>query len=180
MKIAAIGTHGVGKSTLVSHLTSLLKQNDRSKSVISLEENVRKISKLTDNKLNTVVFQKLSIADQLFREISNELLHDIIVTDRTLLDYIIYGRVDGIHLSANYKLLAIEHLTTFDKIYFVRPNDAKSNITDDGFRDTNKDYRNQVDSEFNLMLKLHNIKYKELKSSEILSYDYLKDLHESV
>lgn len=180
MRIAFCGTHGVGKSTAAVHLTSLLKQNDRSKSVVCLEENIRFISKLTDNKLNTLLFLKLAFSDQLFRETNNELLHDIIVTDRTLFDYIVYAQVEGTKPPKVYLNLALDHLSTFKCIYLVSPDNLKSNITDDGFRDTNKTYRNQIDSEFKCMLELNFIKYKELKSSEILSYDYLKDLNAAI
>lgn len=180
MKIAAIGTHGTGKSTLVSHLAALLKQKHRNKSVITLEENVRKIAKLTDNRLNTTLFQKLAISDQLYRELTTETIHDIIITDRTLLDYIIYGQVDGIKISDTYKTLAIEHMTTFDKVYFVRPDNLKSTIADDGFRDTNKTYRNQIDQEFETMILKHKISCSELKTNEILTHDYLEFLNVTV
>ena len=176
MKICFTGAHGIGKSTAATHLASLLKQNNRNKSVVCLEENVRRISKLTNGKLNTIEFQKLAIADQIFRETSNELLHDIVISDRTLLDYLVYGVLEGNSLPWEYFLLVRKHLKTFDKIYFVRPSSYEDKIANDHFRDTDLEYRKQVDKKFKIMLKYGKVHYTEIKSDGILSFDYLKDL----
>jgi hypothetical protein len=141
-----------------------------------LEENVRRIVKLTDGKLNTIEFQKLAIADQIFRETSSELLHDIVISDRTLLDYIVYGILAGNQLNDEYFLLTREHLKTFKKIYFIRPDDYNDKIANDGFRDTNLEFRKKVDKKFKVMLRYGKCFYTEIKSSEILTFDYLKDL----
>lgn len=176
IKIGICGSHGIGKSTLGMHLSALLKQKDPRKSVVCLEENVRRIAKLTDGKLNTIEFQKLAIADQIFREISNEILHDIIITDRTLLDYLVYGVLCGNSLPWEYFLLVKKHLKTFDNIYFVRPDSYDQKIVNDHFRDTDLEFRKKVDKKFKVMLRYGKIDYTEIKSSQILTYDYLKDL----
>lgn len=176
MKIALIGTHGVGKSTASYYLTSLLKQNNPTKSIICLEENVRKIAKLTDGKLDDPRFPKLAISDQLFRELHSELIYDIIVTDRSLIDFLAYSKVLELNLEYDYKDLCINHMKTFDKIYLMRPEHKNSGIANDGFRDTNKKLRNSVDDMFQVLLELNQIKHTEIKTSEIFTFDYLKDL----
>ena len=176
MKIAIIGSHGSRKSTAATHLTSLLKQHNPKNSVVLLEENVRKIGKFTEGNLNSLEFQKLAIADQLFRETMNEILHDIVITDRTLLDYLVYGVLAGNSLPWEYFLLVRKHLKSFKKIYFIRPDDYKDKIANDGFRDTDLEFRKKVDKKFKVMLKYGKCDYTEIKSSEILTYDYLKDL----
>jgi len=175
-KIGVIGSHGTGKSTAATHLTSILKQSNPKKSVVCLEENVRRIAKFTDGKLNTIEFQKLAMADQLFRETSNEILHDIIITDRTLLDYLVYGVLERNSLPWEYFLLVRKHLKTFKKIYFIRPDSYEDKIANDHFRDTDLEYRKVVDKKFKTMLRYGKVAYTEIKSSEILTYDYLKDL----
>jgi thymidylate kinase len=174
-KIAICGTHGVGKSTLSYHLASLLKKSNPTKSVICLEENVREIAKITDGNFTSLEFTKLAIYDQLFREVKASILYDIIVTDRSLVDYMIYGQLNG-----NYYGFyddAPLHMFGFNQIYFLRPDHLASAIADDGFRDTNLDFRNKVDKEFSRFFEknkqLHPV---EIKTSEILTYDYLKDL----
>lgn len=176
MKLVFCGAHGTGKSTAATHLAALLKTANPRKSVVCLEENVRRIVKLTDGKLNTLEFQKLGIADQLFRETSSELLHDIVISDRTLLDYLVYGVVEGNSLPLEYFLLVRKHLKTFNKIYFVRPDSYDDKIANDGFRDIDLEFRKKVDKKFKVMLKYDKVNYTEIKSSEILTYDYLKDL----
>lgn len=175
-KICFTGAHGTGKSTCATHLASLLKQADPKKSVVLLEENVRRIVKLTDGKLNTIEFQKLAIADQLFRETSNELLHDIVITDRTLIDYLVYGILEGNSLPWEYFLLVRKHLKTFKKIYFIRPDSYEDKIANDGFRSMDSDFRKKVDKKFKQMLRYGKVEYIEIRSSEILTYNYLKDL----
>jgi len=173
-RIAVVGTHGAGKSTLSYHLTSLLKQHNPAKSVICLEENVRSIAKLTNNDLTSYDFTKLAFHEQICREIKAALLYDVMVVDRTLLDYAIYGKLNGHHgfLDQTYT-----PLFSFNKIYFLRPDKNDAPIADDGFRDTNLEFRNKVDQEFEKFFKegkeFHPI---EIKTSEIFSHDYLKDL----
>lgn len=174
-KVCVVGTHGVGKSTLSYHLAALLKKAHPTKSVICLEENVREISKITNGDLKCREFTRLAVYDQLFREVKNSLLYDIIVTDRTMIDYVIYGQLNG----NSYGFLdeAKLQLFTFNKIYYVRPDKIDSPIANDGFRDTNLDFRNKVDFQFETFFRenreFHPV---QIKTSEIFTYDYLKDL----
>lgn len=175
-KVGFVGSHGTGKSTAATHLAALLKQHNPKKSVVCLEENVRKISKFTNGNLNSIEFQKLAIADQLYHETMNEILHDIIITDRTLLDYLVYGVLAGNSLSWEYFMLVRKHLKSFNKIYFIRSDNYNDKIANDGFRDIDLNYRKKIDKKFKIMLRYGKCDYTEIKSSEILTYDYLKDL----
>lgn len=171
-KIAFIGTHNAGKSTAASHLTSLLKQKCHNKSVVTLEENVRKISKLAE--LNSLEFTKLAIIDQLKNELMAEVLHDIIVCDRTTIDFLVYSP-STISIPTEYEKLAFQNLNTFHQIYFIRP-EKDTKITNDGFRHLNQDFMNKIDNDFQVMLQYLPIVYKEIRTNDILTYDYLKDL----
>ncbi len=175
-KICFSGAHGVGKSTASYYLTSLLKQKNPEKSIICLEENVRDIAQLTNGNLKHKSFPTLAITNQLFRELKSELLYDIIITDRSLIDYLVYATETDIDISDEYFDLGISHMKTFDHIYFIRPDNEKSKIADDGFRDTDKSFRNEIDHAFRCYFANYQIKFKTIKQSEILIYDYLKDL----
>lgn len=174
-KISVVGTHGVGKSTLSYHLAALLKKAHPTKSVICLEENVREITKITDGNFTSLEFTKLAIYDQLFREVKASLLYDIMVTDRSLVDYMIYGQLNGNYYGFDED--APLHMFGFNQIYFLRPDKVDSPIANDGFRDTDLDFRNKVDSEFaKFFLENKELHPVELKTSEIFTHDYLQDL----
>lgn len=173
-RIAVVGTHGAGKSTLSYHLTSLLKQSNPVKSVICLEENVRNVAKLVNGDLKCYDFTKLAFHEQVCREIKASLLYDIMVVDRTLLDYAIYGKLNK---NVGFLEEAGLQLFCFNKIYFLRPDKNDSPIANDGFRDTNLDFRNKVDNEFEkFFLERKEFHPIEIKTSEIFNHDYLKDL----
>ncbi len=175
-KYAFCGSHGTGKSSATSYLASILKQHNRTKSVKVIEENIREVSKLFGNKLNSPDFQRLAMIDHLHKELTAEQIYDIIVCDRSAIDTLVYGLVYHIELPSEYFSLAMNHLSTFDHIFFVRPDSLDAHIADDGYRDTNIDIRNEVDKQFERMLKLWGGKYTEVRTADIFTFPYLEAL----
>lgn len=131
-------------------------------SVKVIEENIREIERVCKFNRNTPEFQKLVFVDHLHKELVFEGLYDVLVCDRTAIDTLVYGLVYGIQLSPEYFTLAIRHLDTFSEVNFFRPKDKSEEITNDNFRDTNKELRNKVDEEFERILKLWGGKYNEI------------------
>lgn len=172
IKYGFIGSHGTGKSSAATHLAAKLKQENRDKSVKVLEENVREISKLFNNKLNTPEFQKMCMVDHLQKEFLSEQLYDIIVCDRTALDTLVYGLMYGITLPPEYFSLALNHLNTFTHIYFIRPDLENATLVNDGFRDTDIKMRDLIDIEFERFLKMWGGKYTEVRTSEVFTFSY--------
>lgn len=175
-KFVFVGSHGTGKSSAATFLAAQLKQRDPSKSVKVIEENVREIARLVGNKLNTPEFQRLCMVDHIQKEVFNEMLYDIIVCDRTAIDTLVYGLVYRIPLPAEYYSLALNHLDSFTTVFFVRPDSDASQITDDGFRDTDAEMRKEVDLQFEKMLALWGGKVVVVKTSEVFNFDYLKHI----
>lgn len=172
-KYALIGAHGCGKSSAACYLASKLKENNRKASVKTIEENVREVSKLFGDKLNGSDFQRLVMIDHIHKELIAEQIYDIVVTDRSAIDTLVYGIVYGIKLPSEYFSLAMNHMNTSDHIYFIRPDAPDMAIANDGYRDTNIDIRNEVDIQFERMLKLWGGEYTEIRSREIYSFDYV-------
>lgn len=173
-KYAFVGSHGLGKSSGALHLAATLKERYRNKSIKILEENVRELAKLFNNKINTPDFQRLCMVDHLAKELAAEQVYDIVVCDRTAIDTLIYGLVFGIKLPPEYFSLAINHLNTFDNIFFIRPSNDSTEIVDDGFRNVDISLRNKVDDEFERMLKLWGGKYTEVRQNEIYDFPYIQ------
>lgn len=175
MKICFIGTHGSGKSSGATHLASLLKRQYPEKSVVVIEENVRQVSRILNGELNTDTFQKLAIVDQIKREIIESSLHDIVICDRTTIDPLVYASALSKLPSIEYVDLALGNMDTFDKIYYIRPDNQEQNIVNDGFRFTNKEVRNRIDDTFQSWIELHNLKnVQEIRTSEVFTFNYFK------
>lgn len=174
IKIGFVGSHGTGKSSAVLLLAAQLKEKYKEKSVKALEENVREIARIFNNKINNTAFQKMCMVDHLQKEFLAEALYDVVVCDRTALDCLIYGLVYKIPLPPEYFSLAIEHLKSFTHIFFVRPDSTP--IVADGFRDTDVILRNDVDSQFEKLLALWGGNVTTLRTSEVDSFNYLGTL----
>lgn len=175
-KYCFTGSHGTGKSSAATFLAAILKKEHRSKSVKVIEENVREISNLFSGKINNPDFQRFCMIDHLHKELLAERVYDIIVCDRSAMDTLVYGLVYNITLPSEYFSLAMNHLHTFDHIFFVRPDDNNSEIANDGFRDTDQVIRNEVDKQFERMLNLWGGKYTIVKTKEIFDFPYQQHL----
>ena len=173
-KYVFVGSHGCGKSSAVSYLASLLKQNDPSKNVGVIHENVREISRVVGGKINTPNFQHLCMIDHVHKELSMAPLYDYLIIDRSALDTLVYGLSYGLKLNSEYFSLALNHMNTYDKVFFVRPDHYDSNIANDGFRDTDPIMRAEVDKQFDKMLRLWGGKFIEVRTREIFTFDYTK------
>lgn len=174
-KYAFVGTHGSRKSSAATYLAALLKQKFPGKSVKVIEENVREISRLFYDKLNIPASQKLIFIDHMHKEMFAEQIYDIVVTDRACVCGLVYAMCYKISLPSEYFSMALNHMHTFDKVFFVRP-DKDDKPYDDGFRDTRLDFRLEVDSEYEKFLGLWGGEYIEMRSSQVFTFPYLEKL----
>lgn len=177
-KYALVGSHGTGKSSAASHLASKLKEANRTKSVKVIEENVREISKLFGDRLNGTDFQRLVMIDHIHKELTAEQIYDIVVCDRSAIDTLVYGLVYNIELPSEYFSLAMNHLNTCKHVYFIRPDDYSSPLANDGYRDTDINMRNEVDKQFERMLKLWGGPYTEVRAKDVYKFDYIQHIKE--
>lgn len=177
-KYAFLGSHGVGKSSAAYYLAAHLKKKDPAKSVIVLEENIREIVKYTAGVRNTEFFQKLVFHDHMLKQLKAESMYDIIIMDRTCLDSILYRDhfVDDYDdlPSSDYRDMAIDELLKIDHIFLVK---ADSDfIANDNFRDTDINFRNSMEKEFELVLELNEVPYQVITTSQVHSQEFLKDV----
>jgi hypothetical protein len=173
IKICIIGSHGLGKSTSVLKCAHELKKLYHTKSIGVINENVKEVTRLT-KELNNSNFQKLGILDYVKKELESEGLYDILVSDRTAFDILVYGLYFNVEIPTEYQELAMSNLNTFTKVIFLRPDNYEQAIIDDGFRFTNIEERNEIDREFERLLILWGGEYIELKTSQIDTYPFNK------
>lgn len=87
MKIAFIGTHGVGKTTLCYDLAAALKRLDLS---VDLVKEVARRCPLPINRDTTAQAQEWILHNQIAEEIELAFRYDVVVCDRSVLDNYAY------------------------------------------------------------------------------------------
>ena len=94
MKIAFIGTHGVGKTTLCFELAALLKKRDR---VVEMVREVARFCPLPINRDTTVAAQSWILHTEIAEELAAEGKAEIVICDRSVLDNYCYLLQAGKH-----------------------------------------------------------------------------------
>ena len=153
MKIGFCGTMSVGKTTLVNELAKLPEFKDyksrteRSKHLMSMG-----IPLNTDSTLKgQIVFAA---------ERASELLCDKIITDRTVIDVMAFSALsnsmsgnESFHLNS-----ALGHLIDdYDYLFYVSPVGVK--IEDNGVRETDVRYRDNINKKILEILDWRDVKY---------------------
>ena len=162
MKIGLCGTMSVGKTTLVNALKELdyfknyTTRTERSKELMAMG-----IPLNTDS---TFLGQTVFMAER-----ASELLIDNIITDRTIIDVMAFASasksMDWPDKEA-FNEYARRLINEYDYIFYVSPEGV--DIEDNGIRETDADYRNEIDIRIQVILSQnkHRIKrYGELKGS---------------
>ena len=162
MKIGLCGTMSVGKTTLVNALKELdyfkdfTTRTERSKELMAMG-----IPLNTDS---TFLGQTVFMAER-----ASELLLPNIITDRTIIDVMAFASasksMDWPDKEA-FDEYARRLINEYDYIFYVSPEGVE--IEDNGIRETDADYRNEIDIRIQVILSQnkHRIKrYGELKGS---------------
>jgi predicted ATPase len=159
-KIAVIGTHGVGKTTLCNALVDFLKKTD--KRVELLEEVVRDCPYPIHEKQTYEAAEWIAL-NQVMREREKERSKiDYLICDRSAFDPLPYlgvfrEKTAPYSMELHHSLWAYTraYLKTYHKLVLVAPSDKI--IESDGFRHTDKE----------IQLKVHMIFYDELEDMDI-------------
>ncbi len=86
-KIAFVGTHGVGKTTLCYALAARLKARDV---ILDVVEEVARRSPLPINRDTTIAAQSWILHTQIADELVAANRHDVVICDRSVLDNYVY------------------------------------------------------------------------------------------
>tara|TARA_R110001592_G_scaffold6816_4_gene37323 strand:- start:290 stop:811 length:522 start_codon:yes stop_codon:yes gene_type:complete len=159
MKIGFCGTMSVGKTTLVNALAKLPEfkgynsRTERSKHLMEMG-----IPLNTDS---TLKGQFVFAAER-----ASELLCDKILTDRTVVDVMAFCELST-SMTANesfYLNSALSHLIEdYDYLFFVSPIGVK--MEDNGVRETNIQYREEINKKILDILDLRGIKYTTIQGT---------------
>jgi len=150
MKIAIIGTHSTGKTTLVNELKKHID-------LPIISEVARNFPRdITDNPINEMNRQM-----NIFRlQLSEELRHKIFISDRSTIDNAAY-MIDALQKYGYYiskKLfvdvigcinIAIENIDRYDYLFYIP---IEFDCVDDGFRNTDEVERENIDMIINKLV----------------------------
>ena len=144
MKVAFIGTHGVGKTTLCFELAALLKKRDR---VVEMVHEVARFCPLPINRDTTIDAQSWILHTEIASELEAAHKAEIVICDRSVLDNFCYllsaGRAPVLEplvrwWTATYQLLI--------KVPIVSPPGF------DGLRDTDTTFQRAIDEKIESIL----------------------------
>jgi len=155
MKVAFIGTHGVGKTTLCYDLASVLKRQGIN---VDMVKEVARLSPLPINRKTSLAAQVWILTTQVAEEIRSSDQHDVVVCDRSVLDNYAYlsfacGRQKAVERFVDY------WMKTYDLLFKVPLSGAAQA---DGVRDTDEFFMRSIDQLVDVLLTEKKIPHERL------------------
>jgi len=138
IKLAFIGTHGVGKTTLCYDLGAVLKKRGLH---VDLVKEVARLSPLPINRKTSLEAQMWILTTQIAEEIRSAAHHEVVVCDRSVLDnyaYLVFaaGRQRWLEPLVN------RWMKSYDLLFKVP---ISGDALADGIRDTDEFFMRQID-----------------------------------
>jgi len=149
MKIGLTGTMSVGKTTLVKALSEM----EQFKGYTCTTERSQYLNSLGIplNHETTIEGQTVFLAERV-----TELMQDRLITDRTIIDVMAFTKcarkvsyMDG----DAFEEYAKRFVKQYDHIFYISPDGM--DIEDNGIRETDADYRKEIDEEIQKLLLKH-------------------------
>lgn len=145
-KVAFIGTHGVGKTTLCFELAGALKRRGVH---VDIVKEVARVSPLPINQQTSLEAQTWILMTQVAEEIRSASHHDVVLCDRSVLDnyaYLVraFGRQPAIETFVDY------WIATYDLLVLV-PIVARAEA--DGVRDVDEPFVRDIDELVTVLLR---------------------------
>jgi|TARA_B110000259_G_scaffold180294_1_gene220866 nicotinamide riboside kinase len=174
MKIGLCGTMSVGKTTLVNALQELpefkdyMFRTERSKELMS-----QGIPLNTDS---TLKGQCVFLAER-----AGELMQDNIITDRTVIDVMAFSNCSlsmDIYDKEDFETLASRLVREYDYIFYVSPEGVE--IEDNGIRETDAQYRKNINFMIKGLLTKYRHKVKNLNELSGSTEERIKQMKQTL
>ena len=156
MKIGFCGTMCVGKTTLVNELKKL-PEFANYKAATERSQYLRDLG-IPLNTDSTIKGQTVFLAER-----AAELMNEDILTDRTVIDVMAFTELAKsipIIKAKYFKDFAATLIPEYDYIFYVSPKDI--DIEDNGVREIDELYRNEIDISINNLIKTYGHRIKNL------------------
>ena len=157
MKIGLCGTMSVGKTTLVNALEKLDQFKDY-KFATERSEYLMNLG-IPLNTDSTLKGQTVFLAER-----CAELMHNKVITDRTILDVIAFtmnARSIDYKDKEAFEEYAIEFLREYDYIFYISPDGIP--IEDNGIRETDEHYRDLIDFTITTLIKRYSHRIQNIE-----------------
>jgi thymidylate kinase len=164
MKIAIVGAHGSGKSTIITSVYSQLKKNN---SRVFLAPEVARSSLFIAANEKTPKMQMDLFGRQLSSEMTNSRNCDILLCDRSLFDILMYTRLffkndkEAITYSKSMSLFCKDYSSSYDHI-FLTSKLYSPNVVKDAIRPEGEDIQKKAAEEMKDILDEFSVKYTTL------------------
>ncbi|MGH9462979.1 MAG: ATP/GTP-binding protein [Vicinamibacteria bacterium] len=158
MKIAFIGTHGVGKTTLCYHLAGILKKKRGS---VDIVKEVARACPLPINRQTTLAAQSWILHTQIAMEIVSQDQNDNVICDRSVLDNYAY-LVHAEGAQPVLEQLVTYWMETYDYLFKVPVGLV---LQTDGVRDVDAEFQLAIDRLVDRMLQERGLRYYNLSGS---------------
>ena len=160
MKIAYSGTHGTGKTTSAFEKCLDVKMNHSDVTVTIVNEIARRCP-FPINKDVTSITQLWLVNKQINEEIVASSLFDVVICDRTVMDYLAYTSLVSKDLYKRLLPMVEYHASSYDLIT-VKTIEENDYMVDDGTRSLDTEFRKEVEN------ALMNIYINELKLDNVV------------
>ena len=170
MKIAFIGTHGVGKTTLCYDLAGVLKRQGVHVDVV---KEVARLSPLPINRQTSIEAQTWILMTQVAEEIRSGAYHEVVVCDRSALDNYAYMMLACGRQPAFERLVA-HWMKSYSLLFKVPIGGAAAA---DGVRDTDEFFMRSIDQLVDRLLAEMKIPHEVLPAGERAAWiDLVRDV----
>jgi nicotinamide riboside kinase len=155
MKVAFIGSHGVGKTTLCYDLAASLKRQGVH---VDIVKEVARLSPLPINRKTSVEAQTWIFMTQIAEEIRSGSQHDVVVCDRSVLDNYAYMMLACGRQRAVERFMAY-WMKSYDLLFKVP---VSGETLADGVRDTDEFFIRSIDQLVDTLLAEHKVPHTRL------------------
>jgi nicotinamide riboside kinase len=159
VKVAFIGTHGVGKTTLCYDLAAALKRQGVH---VDIVKEVARLSPLPINRQTSLDAQTWILMTQVAEEIRSAAHHEVVVCDRSVLDNYAYMALACGRQPAVERFVA-HWMKSYDLLFKVPISGAASA---DGIRDTDEFFMRSIDQLVDALLAEKKIAFFALPPGE--------------
>lgn len=148
MKIAILGTHGTGKTTLSYHIAAYYKSQGKNVKII---QEVARSCPFPINEKMTIEAAKWIYLEHSRKELEASKF-SVIIGDRSVFDSFVYAQYFKItdDVLDRYKKVALAELDHYDRLIFVRPD---MQLHNDGVRSVDKEFQSSIDEIFESILE---------------------------
>ena len=155
MKVAFIGSHGVGKTTLCYDLAGALKREGVH---VDMVKEVARLSPLPINRKTSLEAQTWILMTQVAEEIRSAAYHEVVVCDRSALDNYAYMAL-ACGRQKPYERFVAHWMKSYDLLFKVP---ILGTPAADGIRDTDEFFMKQIDRLVDELLEERKLRHTRL------------------